>query len=53
MQYSVAFQANAGANFGANDITFFNTSFLARNIGCGIAVINSGRIPPDCIILAN
>ena len=53
MQYSVAFPANAGANVGANDIPFFNASFPARNVTCGIAAIKSLRIPPDCIILDN
>ena len=49
--HCVAFSAKIGANFGANDIPFFNASFPARNIACGKATSKSPRIPPDCAIL--
>ena len=51
--YYVALFANIAATFGANDISFCNSSFLAKIITCGRAAINLPSIPSDCIIWDN
>ena len=47
------FLADVGVASFANDIRFVGTSFPVKYISCGIPAIDSPRIPPDCIILAN